>query len=284
MRLFAPEGATEANIDGAIYKPDEDGTVEVMIPAHETTLLALGFTKTKPAPPADPTEIEADAVRAPASVLTIRVSTLYPAIAAALEAAGVQVEEDELPTDVLTLIERHLGEVGGFASGDLSFDLDREKFPFVAACLDDSGVSDFGDLDAVFAAIETRAPENAFNEDGSRKEFVIGDFVKGALEAAGLTDIADTQAVLDAIEDRFKPFAAFDPNNDGKPGGGAGDTDADEIPPEIDALKGPELKKQLEDLGVGVPSGTSVPKMKVLLRDELAKKAAEAAAAPGAGE
>lgn len=287
MRLFAPEGATSANVEGAIYKPGEDGTVEVQVPSHEAVLLSLGFTKTKPAPPAPPADVHADdegraaapaADAGPVSILTIRVGSLYPAVAAALEAAGIDFEVDETATDVLTMIDRHLGEGGSFGALAV-YEPEPGRYPFVAACLADGGLDSFEDLDAVFAAIEKRAPADAFNDDGSRKEFVLGDFVRVALEKAGLTDLSDTQAVLDAIEEAFAPFAAFDPDGDNKPGGTAPatETDPDAIPAEIDALKGPELKKQLEDLGVAVPSGMAVPKMKTALRDELAKKAAEAA-------
>lgn len=65
-----------------------------------------------------------------------------------------------------------------------------------------------------------QAQEIARLTEGSEpKEYTVGPFVERALAAAGLENLADIQAALDAIEAAFEPFAKFDPDGDGKPGG-----------------------------------------------------------------
>lgn len=65
-----------------------------------------------------------------------------------------------------------------------------------------------------------QAEEIARLTEGSEpKEYTVGPFVERALAAAGLENLADIQAALDAIEAAFEPFAKFDPDGDGKPGG-----------------------------------------------------------------
>lgn len=102
--------------------------------------------------------------------------------------------------------------------------------------------------------IERQAEEIARLTNASEpRTYQIGTFVEGALKAAGLENLSDLQAALDAIEARFAPFAAFDPDGDGRPGGKSLIQVALEgkSPEEVEAL----LKDALEGQGDQNPAG-----------------------------
>jgi hypothetical protein len=290
VKLRAPQGASETNIDGTVYKPDKKGFISVEVAQHLETLKRHGYVGpdedgnfSDDAGPVYGRVIDDTIAKAPVPI-TVNAAD-YPLIIAALNERGVDVTEKVDPLHLLRCIEsvfahfqaeseeairKYAGRLGRAGKPQDVPESERRE-------VEDPTLPAAGEGFLLGSSILPAHVEILQGHIG------LGDIVRASVVESGLSTEdwnalpdADREAKLQETVDRLRAEAKTEADAAGGSGAST-DLDAEGFPTKpVEEWDAPTLKKRLIKLGVSVASGTAKPRLLEILKEELARREAEA--------